>query len=57
MWDRWHEGESLDAIGLVFDRPSSNPSRTICVRYPEKWLIAANYDKNFEAGMGISNFH
>jgi len=23
MWDRWQRGESLTAIGRVFDRPSS----------------------------------
>ena len=24
MWDRWQRGESLTAIGRVFDRPSSS---------------------------------
>ena len=24
MWDRWQKGESLTAIGRVFDRPSSS---------------------------------
>jgi hypothetical protein len=24
MWDRWQRGESLNAIGRVFDRPSSS---------------------------------
>jgi hypothetical protein len=24
MWDRWQKGESLNAIGRVFDRPSSS---------------------------------
>ena len=24
MWDRWQRGESLKAIGRVFDRPSSS---------------------------------
>ncbi len=24
MWDRWQHGESLSAIGRVFDRPSSS---------------------------------
>ena len=24
MWDRWQKGESLKAIGRVFDRPSSS---------------------------------
>ncbi len=24
MWDRWQRGESLNAIGRAFDRPSSS---------------------------------
>ncbi len=24
MWDRWQRGESLNAIGRIFDRPSSS---------------------------------
>ncbi len=24
MWDRWQRGESLNAVGRVFDRPSSS---------------------------------
>jgi len=24
IWDRWQKGESLNAIGRVFDRPSSS---------------------------------
>ena len=31
IWDRWQKGESLDAIGRVFDRPSSSIFNQLCL--------------------------
>lgn len=40
MWDRWQRGESLDAIGRAFDRPSSSIfaqlSPTVGIRPPDR---------------------
>jgi hypothetical protein len=46
MWTRWQRGESLNAIGRVFDRPSSSINFTIGYEFCRLFLSICGEVRN-----------
>ncbi len=63
MWDRWQRGESLNAIGRVFDRPSSSiygllsPSGGIRPPPRQRSRLALTLSEREEIARGIASHH
>ena len=61
MWDRWQRGESLNAIGRVFDRPSSSiygllaPSGGIRPPPRQRSRLALTHSEREEISRGIAS--
>ncbi len=61
MWDRWQRGESLNAIGRVFDRPSSSiygllaPSGGIRPPLRQRSRLALTLSEREEISRGIAS--
>ena len=63
MWDRWQRGESLNAIGRAFDRPSSSifgqlaPSGGIRPPPRQRSRLALTLEEREEVSRGIACHH